>query len=129
MNTVNTIESPPPPARVKYGEPVSLHQLAQLSQVAEPDLLDLMDYGVLTPVASKSGAEAFAPRYIQVLQQAEHLRADLALDGHGFALAVMLSRRIADQEEELRSLKSELRHRRADVVVSSRHKCILVLAP
>ena len=118
MNTVNTTEASPwqrQPARVEGAEPVSLHHLAQLSQVEEADLLELMDYGVLATVASISEAEAFAPRFIQILQQAQHLRVDLALDAHGFALAVMLSGQIVDQEAELSSLKAKLRRCRADV--------------
>lgn len=92
---------------------MSSHQPAQLSQSDEADLLELMDYGVLTTVASMSEAEAFAPRYIQILQQAQRLRVDLALDALGFALAVMLSGRIVNQEADLSSLKAELRRCRA----------------
>ncbi|MDO9403656.1 MAG: chaperone modulator CbpM [Polaromonas sp.] len=97
---------------------VSLRQLARLSGLDSAELLELMDYGVLTPTPSGSGGELFAMKYIPVLQQAQRLRSDLALDTHAFALSVMLCGRIVDLEAELRDLKAELRHQRTESATS-----------
>ncbi len=93
---------------------VSLRQLAQLSGLDSAELLELMDYGVLTPTPSGSGDGLFAMKCIPVLQQAQRLRTDLALDTHAFALSVMLSGRIVDLEAELRELKAAVRHQRTE---------------
>lgn len=42
------------------------------------------------------------------LQRADHLRRDLALDEHGFALAMMLLSRISSLEGELRTTRPHL---------------------
>lgn len=97
---------------------VSLRQLAQLSGLDSAELLELMDYGVLASMPSESGDGLFAMKYIPVLQQAQRLRRDLALDSHAFALSVMLSGRIVDLELELRDLKAELRHQRTESAAS-----------
>lgn len=99
---------------------ISLRQLAMLSGIAEGDLMDLIDYGVLRPIAADGGAELFSIRAIPALQRAQNLRVDLALDAHAFALAVMLSGQIADLEAELRVTKEDLRWRRADAGLSGR---------
>lgn len=122
---MNAVDTPRGPREALHGSAaieegtVSLRQLAQLSDVGLSDLLELIDYGVLVPAPSGPGAELFAVRYIPVLQQAQRLRSDLALDAHAFALAVMLCGRIVDVETELRRAKSDLRHCRAESTASA----------
>lgn len=99
---------------------VSLCQLASLSGIAEADLLDLIDYGVLMPDAVQGHPELFSVRSVRALQRAQTLRADLALDAHAFALAVMLSGQIVDLEAELRIAKADLRSLRVDSELSDR---------
>jgi chaperone modulatory protein CbpM len=88
---------------------VSLVQLSELAQVSPADLLELMDYGVLVPQPSAAGVESFSARDLTALQQAQHLREDLVLDTHAFALALMLSGRIVDQQVQMQAMKTELR--------------------
>lgn len=70
---------------------LSLEQVAQLSGVVTADLKGLVEHGVLTPVAPLSEPWTFRLDCVMTLQRADHLRQSLALDDHGFALAMMLS--------------------------------------
>ena len=87
---------------------LSLEQLAQWSGVATADLKGLVDHGVLTPITPLSDPWVFRMDCVMTLQRADHLRQDLALDDHGFALAMMLLSHIADLEGELRNTQSKL---------------------
>ncbi len=87
---------------------LSLEQVAQLSGVGTVDLKGLIDYGVLTPVTSVSDPRAFRLDCVMTLQRADLLRHDLALDDHGFALAMMLLGQITDLESELRTMRPKL---------------------
>ncbi len=88
---------------------LSLEQVAQLSGVGFADLKGLVDYGVLAPVESACDPWAFAQDCVMTLQRADHLRRDLALDEHGFALAMMLLSQITNLEGELRHSRPPLR--------------------
>ncbi|MEP6792548.1 MAG: chaperone modulator CbpM [Ramlibacter sp.] len=87
---------------------LSITQVAQLSGVAADDLQGLMDHGVLLPV-SASTPLAFGMECVMTLQRANALREDLALDGHSFALAMMLMSRVADLEAQVRTAQADLR--------------------
>ena len=92
---------------------LSLEQVAQLSGVASADLKGLVEHGVLAPVTPISDPLTFRMNCVMTLQRADDLRRDLALDDHGFALAMMLLNQITDLEDELRTARPPLRHRRA----------------
>ncbi|MEO6911104.1 MAG: hypothetical protein ABI158_09290 [Edaphobacter sp.] len=51
---------------------------------------------------------AFRLDCVVTLQRADHLRENLALDDHGFALAMMLLGQITDLEDELRTAQPRL---------------------
>lgn len=87
---------------------LTLAQVAQLSGIGEADLRGLVDYGVLTPVTAEGETWAFDIGCVMTLQRAERLRRDLALDGHAFALAVMLLNQITALEGQLRSARWEV---------------------
>lgn len=89
---------------------LSLEQVAQLSGVGAADLRSLVDYGVLTPVRDPW---TFRLDCVVTLQRADHLRQDLALDDHGFALAMMLLGQITDLEDELRTAQPKVHGLRA----------------
>ena len=84
---------------------VTFDQLARLSRISEADLRGLIDYGVLAPAVGANAPERFASDCIAVLLRAGRLRSELALDGHAFALSVMLLTQIIDFETEVRELR------------------------
>ena len=110
MNTAS-IGGPKPERHelVTDGATLSMAQVAQLSGLSDPDVQGLLDYGVLKPVSSQGNPFVFNIGCVMTLQRADHLRQDLALDGHAFALAVMLLDQITGLENELHSLRPEAR--------------------
>lgn len=88
---------------------LSICQTAQLSGVSEADLLGLVEYGVLAPSAPESEPCTFDIACVMKLQRAALMRQDLALDSHGFALAVMFLDQITGLELQLHSMQRDLR--------------------
>jgi chaperone modulatory protein CbpM len=93
--------------------PLSIGQTAQLSGVSEADLLGLIEYGVLTPAAAESEPRTFDIDCVMKLQRAALMRQDLALDSHGFALALMFLNQITGLEAQLHSAQCDLRASRS----------------
>lgn len=85
---------------IAYRTTLSMAQVGQLSGIADADLLALLDYGVLLPLPDVEPA-AFPIECVTLLQRADRLRRDLALDEAGFALAVMFVSQIATLEAQL----------------------------
>ena len=115
------LASPPParPARrIRTPRPVAVAptpaasittpQLARLSGTPVADLKELVDYGVLSPSNPDSHDWTFALPEVRVLQRAEALRQDLALDAHAFALAVMLLKQITALEWQLQAARTRM---------------------
>ena len=88
---------------------LSIGQTAQLTGVSEADLLGLVEYGVLTPAEPDKQPRTFDIGCLMKLQRAALMRQDLALDSHGFALAVMLLDQITGLEVRLQSVQRDLR--------------------
>ncbi|MCY7305551.1 MAG: hypothetical protein LH632_05270 [Rhodoferax sp.] len=88
---------------------LSIEQVAQLSGVGIIDLRGLVDHGVLSPAMPDGEPWSFSLDCVMTLQRADHLRRDLALDDHGFALAMMLLGQIEGLEEELGARNPGLR--------------------
>ncbi len=63
-------------------------QIARLSGVSDDDLLMLVEYGLLCPVEPGIQPFSFDIGSVALLKRAVLVRADLALDSHGFAMAV-----------------------------------------
>jgi chaperone modulatory protein CbpM len=93
--------------------PLSIGQTAQLSGVSEADLLGLIEYGVLTSAAAESEPRTFDIDCVMKLQRAALMRQDLALDSHGFALALMFLNQITGLEAQLHSAQCDLRASRS----------------
>ena len=91
------------------GARLSMIQTAQLSGVSEADLLNLVEYGVLVPAAPESQPSTFDISCVMKLQRAALMREDLALDNHGFALAMMFLNQITGLEEKLYRSECDLR--------------------
>lgn len=94
-------------------------QVSQLSGVCEADLLDLMDYGVLSSTESDDEVLVFNLGCAMTLQHAQVLRRDLALDNHAFALAVMFLNEISELEAQLRDVHKNARACSFDNVFTS----------
>lgn len=92
---------------------LSIGQTAQLSGVSEADLLGLIEYGVLTPTAIESEPRTFDVDCVMKLQRAALMRQDLALDSHGFALALMFLNQITGLETQLHRAQCDLRASRS----------------
>ena len=98
--------------RIGVGEdaPVDIVEFSSLCSVSQPDLLELVSYGVLSPVDIDALPWMFSTRGVAVSRRAGLLRKELDLDGHGFALAMMLLGRLAEVEARLRMTRVTLRH-------------------
>ena len=92
---------------------LSIGQTAQLSGVSEADLLGLIEHGVLTPSAPENEPRTFDIDCVMKLQRAALMRQDLALDSHGFALALMFLNQITGLEAQLHSTQCDLRYCRS----------------
>jgi chaperone modulatory protein CbpM len=88
---------------------LSIGQTAQLSGVSEADLLGLIEYGVLMPTAPEGEPHTFDINCVMKLQRASLMRQELALDSHGFALALMFLNQITSLEAQLHSAQCDLR--------------------
>ena len=88
------------------GAALPMADVVSMSGVTEANLRGLVDHGVLAPVAPEAETWAFDSRCVPMLQRAEQLRRDLALDAHAFALAVMFLDRITALEGALQRAAS-----------------------
>jgi len=117
MNTLLTAPEVPgvtsavPPQAEHDSEdaPLPIAQIAQLSGVSEADLWALAEYGVLMPCEPETEPATFDADYVAKLQRAAAMRQDLALDSHGFALALMFLNQITSLEAQLGNAQRELR--------------------
>lgn len=89
---------------------ISIDQVEQLSGVSQADLSGLIEYGVLRPSAIEGEPCTFDISCVVTLQRAALMRKDLALDSHGFALALMFLNEITGLQAELHSTQSDLRY-------------------
>jgi chaperone modulatory protein CbpM len=112
MKYQTSLPEPPTPKAVGSKPDVallSIGQTAQLSGVSEDDLLGLIEYGVLAPTSPDNEPRTFGIDCVMKLQRAELMRQDLALDSHGFALALMFVNQITGLEDQLHSMESDMR--------------------
>lgn len=89
---------------------ITLLELTECSGLTADEVRELVDYGVLAPVAG--GAEPlFAPACIAAARTAARLRSDFEVDARGLALALTLIERIQSLEAELRAVTARLPRR------------------
>jgi hypothetical protein len=88
---------------VNHPVTLSMEQVAQLSGAGITDLRGLVEHRALLPEVPGGEPWTFSLDCVMALQRADHLRCDLALDGHGFALAMLLLGPITGIEEEGRA--------------------------
>jgi chaperone modulatory protein CbpM len=91
----------------------SLPDLAELSQLSEAELRELIELGVLRPQARPGSAPEdreprFAVECLVKIRSVRRLRQDFELDAHGASVALALLERIEDLERQLRTLRARL---------------------
>lgn len=90
---------------------LSLVELAGLSGLAESELRDLVDCGVIVPVDPSAAQRTFRADCIVSARTAYRLRNDFELDAQGLALALTLLDRVHDLEAQVRDLRAKLPRR------------------
>ena len=85
-----------------------LRDLAEVLGLSEVELLELVDYGALSPAHATEGQWAFSVHSISVARTARRLREEYDLEAHGVALVLAYLDRIHDLEAELCALRAQL---------------------
>ena len=83
-----------------------IEQLADASGLSLEEIEDLVDNGLITPVAAPPAPRTFHLVHVVTVRKARRLRDDFELDRNGVALALTLLRRIDRLESELRATRS-----------------------
>ena len=87
---------------------VSLHDLVELSGLAEAELLELVHSGAIQASQSSGTEYHFSAQVISVARTACRLRNDFELDTRGLAVALRLLERVRNLEAEIGRLRAEL---------------------
>lgn len=87
---------------------VDLRHLADLSGLSEAEVLELVDYGALTPAEATAGQWIFSVQSIGIARTAYRLREDFELEPHGVSLLLAYLDRIRDLEAQLCALRAQL---------------------
>ena len=87
---------------------LSVTELAEMSGLSEADLLELVDYGAVTPIDPESSPWMFTGRCLLTVRTACRLRISFDLEPHGVALIVSLLERIRGLESQLDSVRAQL---------------------
>ena len=86
---------------------VSIHELVDLSGLAENEVLELVDLGVLAPTNPDATPWMFSADCIVTVRKASRLRNELELDSHALALALTLLAQIHALETELSRVRAQ----------------------
>ena len=89
----------------------SIEELAQLSELSETDLRELVDYGAIEPIEPGATRWVFTGHCLTTVRAARRLRSDFELEPHGVALVVSLLERIRDLEAQLENARAQLPRR------------------
>jgi chaperone modulatory protein CbpM len=87
---------------------LTLAELAELARVSEPELVALIDCGLLPARAGDGSQRIYGAQCVVVARTARRLRADFELDPAGLELALTLLARVRALEDELRELRARL---------------------
>ena len=82
-------------------------ELARMCGMSEAEVDELVDYGVLVPLANEAGRQ-FTAAVVPWLREAVRLRADFDLDLFTVSLLLRYLQRIVQLEHQLRSLQALL---------------------
>lgn len=92
--------------RIEDHRELSLSELADLSRLAEADLRDLQDLGVIVPVDPGAAEQVFSAQCLVAARIACRLQQDFDLDAAGVAMALALLDRVRALEAELQKLRA-----------------------
>lgn len=79
----------------------SIEQLAQWSDLTVEEIHDLVDTGVIAPIAAGEQPPSFGLQWVATARMARRLRQDFELNQGGLAMALVLLQRIERLEEAL----------------------------
>lgn len=93
---------------------VSAAELARMCQLSVSELEELVDYGLLQPVAGAPRSRIFSGASVQPLREAAALRNLFDLDLFVVGLMFCQLERVAQLEQQVRSLHAHLRRPRPE---------------
>lgn len=82
-----------------------IEHLAEASGLSIDEIEDLVEHGVIRPVAENAASYDFQLRDIVTARMARRVRDDFELDRNGVSLSLRLLQRIAELENELNALR------------------------
>ncbi len=80
---------------------LSISELAAISGLPESDVLELVDFGVITPVDELAEVAMFRAQWIVTTRVAFRLRSAFDLDVQGLAITITLLQRVEELKAEL----------------------------
>ena len=86
---------------------VSFEELAELSGLPPELLRELVDYGALVPVNTRSEQWTFTAERVVAVRTVSRLREGFDLDANALSVALNLVERIHGLEDQLRELRSQ----------------------
>ncbi len=90
----------------------SLRELAEAGRLSEEELQQLLELGVLHPLAIPAGLLGSEPRFaadcLVTMRSVRRLREGFELDAHGLSLALALLERVEEMERQLRALRAQM---------------------
>lgn len=89
---------------------VGAPELARICNLTLPELDELVDYGLLTPVAASGPQRVFSAACVPSLREASALRSRFDLELFVLGLVFSQLQRISDLEREVRTLHAHLPH-------------------
>jgi chaperone modulatory protein CbpM len=85
---------------------VPLRELAEVSGLSEAEVIELVEYGALTPSDATAAHWVFSVREVAVARTAHRLREEFALEPHAIALLLAYLERIHELEAQLQALRA-----------------------
>ena len=89
---------------------IAQEELADLCGLSSAELEELVEYGALASLAGDAGSRQFGASCVVPLREAARLRNDYALDLFTMSLLLGYLQRIAQLEQQLRSLNAHIPH-------------------
>jgi chaperone modulatory protein CbpM len=90
---------------------LTLAELAALSGLPEPMLLELVECGALAPANPGEVQWTFSARCVVTMRTAGRLRDDFELDANALALALSFLERIHELESQLHAVRAQIPRR------------------
>ena len=88
-------------------QPVTIHDLVELSGLVEAEVCELVFAGALVPSNYPQVPWIFSADCVLTVRKASRLRDDLELDSHALALTLQLLEQVHSLEAELSKLRAQ----------------------